>query len=947
MKLKIVSGVNISQSIKNAIADIPLDEECFVVVPDRMTLQIEEMLFSGRNISSTFNVNVVGLTNLAIKHVGVALNPISQIEGVMFVKKAIENCSARLSYFKYANMNFCSEIYKFISQLSSSDMSPEDMIFRGTRETLRRKFEDLKTIYSEYLKLTEGREDSSKLVDKFVTAIENRDLFKNTNFYFAGFESFTAKHFMLIKALCKNVKSIVVSLPMAVGKGNAYIYENDILKKLKSLSKEENADIEFISPPMSLNENAAWIVKNLYSNGIAQKNADTVFVFEGKNKKQEAEFVAKTIIYEVYHGVRYKDFSVACGDLHSYAQELKLAFEKHGIPYYFDMSVTAKETYCALLFSKIVSLAYKNYRRDDLLFIALSPLFDFSDRDRRFIVDHAQGGAKIFFALENEQIKVFMKDIACDFMTGAQEVVDFIESQLTKLDDLKLDDKTLEIEKQAPLAIREILNAAQSTANVVEIKSMLSAIDIGLQAKEISAIPSYCDQVYVGDAVQSFFAEPKKLFVIGANASLMPKITSDDSIFSDEDIALAGFKKAIEPTVKMINRRARFKIFSLLTSWTERLYLGYSLADSTGKPVSKSMVAASVIDMFGKSDSIIRSANLRLGENALLFNIGKNKVEAEEVMSGNIPASDKAALRLALQPYIEKFDRIKPLTSAKQLKLGQMIKPTEIEKFYDCPFKVYCENVLHLKEKRLDSLSPSQKGSIIHDALERYAKDCNFAPLDENETEEFIERILSAYDFDAFSDGEIERIRIKKDLAGILSYVSDEYKNSGSEQWLIEEKIEGIVAGKPFYGRVDRVDKLGNKFRVIDYKTGRVTSSLICDLSYGKKLQLFAYASLIGKKSGCDCSGVYYFDIKAKNAARGKKLVGLNIGGDDKNSVPQAKFEELTDMAERLMSKAGDYLSQGKLLPFPDSNSCKYCPFKGICLYDADRGVRRLKGEQE
>ena len=51
MILKVISGVNITESIKNAIYDIPLDEECFVVVPDRMTLQIEEMLFSLKNIA--------------------------------------------------------------------------------------------------------------------------------------------------------------------------------------------------------------------------------------------------------------------------------------------------------------------------------------------------------------------------------------------------------------------------------------------------------------------------------------------------------------------------------------------------------------------------------------------------------------------------------------------------------------------------------------------------------------------------------------------------------------------------------------------------------------------------------------------------------------------------------------------------------------------------------
>lgn len=947
MKLKIVSGVNITESIKNAILDIPLDEECFVVVPDRMTLQIEEMFFAERNVSSTFNVNVVGLTNLAIKHVGVALNPISQIEGVLFVKKAIENCLGKLTYFKCANMHFCREIYKFIAQLSSSNVLPEDMTFRGKRETLKRKFEDVKNIYAEYLKLIEGREDSSALVDKLAAAIEKERLFESSNFYFVGFESFTAKHFMLIKALCQTTKSIVVSLPMATSKGNAYIYESDILQKMKTLAKEANLDIEISSPASSLGENAEWIAQNLYSNNALQKQANNVFVFEGKSKKKEAEFVAKTIVYEVYHGARYKDFAVACGDLQAYGAELKLAFEKNEIPYYLDSSVTAKDTYCALLFKKIISLAYKNFRRDDLLFVVLSPLLDFSNEDKQFVTNHAQGGGKVFFLLKNEQIKAIVKDLSANFIDGAKNAVDVIESALSKLDGLDLDEKTLDIEKQVPAALREILDAAQLSSQTGDAKEILSAVEIGLETKEISAIPSYCDQVYIGDAAQSYFGEPKKLFVVGANASLMPKITNDDSIFSDEDIFSAGFAKTIEPSIKMINRRARFKIFSLLSSWKERLYVGYSLTDSEGKPIAKSMVATSIIEMFGKDDAIIRSANLQLGESALLFEIGKNKVGAEEVLSGEVLPDEKAALFVALSPNFEKFKRIKPLESSKELGLGKMIKPTEIEKFYDCPFKVYCENVLKLQEKRPDTLTPAQRGSIVHDALERYAKEYDFAPLEAEQKEAFIQQILDKFDFSAFENGEIEKIRLNKDLGTILSYVAAEHEQSGSETWLIEEKIEGTVAGKPFYGRVDRVDKIGEKFRVIDYKTGRVSSSLICDLSYGKKLQLFAYASLIGKKTGLDCSGVYYFDIKAKDNAKNRKLVGVNVGGDDKKSVSQVKFEELTEQAEILMKKASDYLQQGKLFPYPDLSSCQYCPFKSICLYDFERGVRNLKGGQE
>ena len=112
-------------------------------------------------------------------------------------------------------------------------------------------------------------------------------------------------------------------------------------------------------------------------------------------------------------------------------------------------------------------------------------------------------------------------------------------------------------------------------------------------------------------------------------------------------------------------------------------------------------------------------------------------------------------------------------------------------------------------------------------------------------------------------------------------------------------------------------------------------------------MQLFAYASIIGKSSSLDCGGVYYFEAKANSKNKDKLLVGLQVGGDDKNSVSDEEFKNMTLQAEELMKKACGYMAAGKLFPYPDIKSCSYCPFKAMCLYDAERGVRLLKGGQE
>ena len=98
----------------------------------------------------------------------------------------------------------------------------------------------------------------------------------------------------------------------------------------------------------------------------------------------------------------------------------------------------------------------------------------------------------------------------------------------------------------------------------------------------------------------------------------------------------------------------------------------------------------------------------------------------------------------------------------------------------------------------------------------------------------------------------------------ILKNVVFEQKNSKFKPILLEEKIlYPLSKEKTLTGFVDRVDKVDNYFRIIDYKTGK-TDNVKKDLFYGKKLQLFLYANSMKEKLGLDCGGVYYFDCQTK-----------------------------------------------------------------------------------
>lgn len=951
MEIKIITGANQVEAIKNTLHDLPRGEEVFIVVPDRQTLQIEEMLFDELNLASTFDINVVGLTNLATKYVGVELQPLSEIESLLYVKKAVENVKQNLCYFKSTNITFCKEVFKFISQLAASGIAPQDICSRQN-SPLQKKVADIKLIYQEYQMLTSEKTDPNQLLQKFEQTIESQNLFANSSFYFVGFDSFTLRHYELISALAKKCKRLCVSLPAPLTRKNAYIYDGDIMQKMQNLAKSLHQTIQVYSPPTSLHGEAKEIASQLFSGDKMVADGKNVRIFGARSARQEADWVAKIIAFEVFNGRRYKDFSVAVSDIQKYGDELAEAFEKNGIPYYLDTSISANKTYLALVFKKLITFAYKNFTKHDLLFLLNCPLFE-QDREQISYVSKAyQGGAKQFFALKGlPQIKKIVEAAREDVLQGASLALEFLRENVEKCAALIQDEKTLDMERQIPDILSSIIEASKQIGSTSSMKEFIAAVELGLEATQVSAIPSYVDQVYVGDATDSFFGESEILFVVGANAGAMPKITMDNSIFADEELQRAGFIRSVEPTVKTINRRARFKVFSLLSSWKKRLYITYALSGEDDKPISPSMIVGELAALFNKEGKIITNImpdNLE-DINQLLLAIGKNKIGAEQVMAEASSPQIKQLLNEVLQVDLAKFDRIKPLACAKTLKLGEAIKPTEIEKFYDCPFKVYCENVLKLKEKQLQALSPAEIGSIVHDVLENYGKQFNYAVLDAAEMQKFIDKQLeNDYDFGALPDGELVLRRLKKDLFKICASVAQENASSPYQPWLIEQKIEGKVQGKPFYGRVDRVDKTGDVFRVIDYKTGRITTNLIRELSYGKKLQLFSYAKMISQKYGLKCGGVYYFDVKAGYTNSAKTLVGLTsefgADADGQKTVSQQQMTENMQQAENLLASGAKFLSEGKLLPRPDAHSCEYCKYKAICLYDQENGVRRMKG---
>ncbi|MFM7695224.1 MAG: PD-(D/E)XK nuclease family protein, partial [Vulcanococcus sp.] len=135
-----------------------------------------------------------------------------------------------------------------------------------------------------------------------------------------------------------------------------------------------------------------------------------------------------------------------------------------------------------------------------------------------------------------------------------------------------------------------------------------------------------------------------------------------------------------------------------------------------------------------------------------------------------------------------------------------------------------------------------------------------------------------------------------------------------------------------FNGRIDRIDKIGETYRIIDYKSSvneqvkmQPLQELVCDPKYQKTFQLLWYAWMVSKHFNIPPELITpaLLDIKQM-----KLFPILNA-----NKEPLCIHTDLLQEFESLVLeqcralKAPDF----EYIATEDENQCEFCPYTSIC----------------
>lgn len=270
-----------------------------------------------------------------------------------------------------------------------------------------------------------------------------------------------------------------------------------------------------------------------------------------------------------------------------------------------------------------------------------------------------------------------------------------------------------------------------------------------------------------------------------------------------------------------------------------------------------------------------------------------------------------------------------------------------------CRLRFYYQYVINLQapDEWEDHLNAGEFGTLIHKALEDLYKPLVGVPLTSLHFKQLKQQSSAICEntfTHIFKKPALGKNKLMLEVAGM--YVNEVIKwdentcksceQSQSEfQILSVECVLKTVCTDPltanrlyFNGRIDRIDKIGERYRIIDYKsTVKETikmyplQEIVCDPQYQKTFQLLWYAWLVSKQFNLNPEHITpaLLDIKQM------KLFPIQNAQKEPHYISTAllqEFESLIIEQCRILTRDDfEYAATN------DESMCEYCPYTSIC----------------
>lgn len=906
-----------------------------VFTPDRMNMQIEELIFDALGEECFFDIDVTTLTrftNKIITNNSLNFNVLTKPVCVAVIKKILtENKDSFSTIKKAINFNgFASTLFDTISMFKSCNVSISQLDVQTKNKNLNSKLSDLKLVYEKYEEfLQNDYTDSFNKLNLLATLIKSCD-FKNTHFYFVGFNDFTPQMYTVIAELVKYSASVNVAC--AVGfiddLNNKNIFLNNVYLSLIDLCTVKGLTYNKIYCKANFNNEFNEVANNLFSLKLLPSKLESknIELYKFNNLYDEVCFAIKKMQWLIINkGFKYNDFVIVTPSLLEYKQQLETLFVQNNISYFFDESEPINASIVLRFYLDLFELISNNFNKIDLLnFIRLYTKLDvdlinnfenlieksgynYSGLLKPIKHLHTPNLDPVYVelakieTLHNKLKQCASLDVIIETLLSFAEEFGFNALINDLSETYKKKNNVLEFNKLNNVINK--VNKGFKELSTVLINYQTSLLDsfniIKAYFENITVVmpPILSDSVLVTDIIKGELPNKKFAIFLGAQEGKMPIVQNDLGLITDQDINLLNSSFKLNPTVNLINKRNKFKIYESFLKFNQIL-VGYVSVTPGGEKIMPSEVINNLCILFpnlkivngsllqkGYQNEltnnyfIFNNSNVGFAKTNLINNLKLSQTDNSKNVVQNSSTIYSALLKHNDNPetYVENLtyvNDIKPLTDPSLFLSKGDVSVSEIECFYACPFKHFVEYGLNLKKEEYSEITALEYGNILHEYTKEVVPIIHEKNLSKDELKttslNILNNILSKKVYEHLTlnpTNQNDLKSLKKEIFRINeALIKLDNSSTLNPEWL-EQGFKGFEISNGsvsigLKGVIDRVDFDDTAFSVIDYKTGESEFSDFSDIANGKKLQLIIYAYIVSNKTGKQPIGTFYMPLK-------------------------------------------------------------------------------------
>ncbi len=1051
MPIKLITGNTfkcVSERVFDEIKANGMSEgRHIVIIPDQFTLLSEMEVLEHLGLKSSFNIEVTGFSRLASKVLGDrGLKMLNQVTSVMLLKRVIMESESELNCYSRVcrKAGYVSEIYAVITNMRNSKITPEQLrkTASNTFGLIADKLKDIALLYDKYIKLlATSYGDMGSELENLAIEIPNLDWVKNTHIYVVDFHELTKVKLDILSAFIEYSRSFTMGIVDMPNAKNSRIYPNYLVKFLLAEADKNNAKVNRVDVLENLPKESLEVSDRLYSYNLQTdiKSEGHFNIKVADNLTHEVRSIAREIRgLIVDKNYRYRDIVIVASDTDLYKKIIAKEFADFAIPVYLDDKTNLSNTAIAKLLVYASEAVIKSLRKSEIIRLSKLDILGLSADDinafehyiNKFNINYSRFSTSFTIAKDDElflgaeKVREKLISILSPLMKNAASasehicninefyklaITDSYSAYICKLNSVdkrmaKVAEKAKEKTENCMLQIESLFEGISFS-----FEDVLQIILAAFSSIEIATIPQYVDSVFVGQVNKSKYQKTKVMFVIGASDGTYPNESVNGGIISQQELQILQDKgMQFFPNFKEKILLDKFYICQLLLKASDKVIITYNT--QAGEPSIMARQVARIAGVTAKGfvaegstlneTACDLAAKIATKQNAItmLMNYYSERMNGVNIADESIYDYLYTKLKGDFNYQYLRADgaitHVMPNEDAWRIVGGKTFASVSaIERYFECPFKFFCQRLLKLNHPVTGELKPNDIGSFIHKIAEVYFRENTDTSIADDIRDSIVLSICKG----AINTAEFEDIArsmtetaIKKLLFDKAVYIiahlvkcqaQSQFTVSGTEVGFggsqdIRPALEIDLDGKKYYmrGVIDRVDKHGEYTVIIDYKSKSSMDFGIKQVFYGERVQLFLYLNALQSCEKLQPLAVYYMPMPYNYKNPDKKnpdysYVGFTRDIEDelqlfdneymnknrctpvsltrKGELDSSKlytnqdFSNLQKYSNDVISNAISEINSGYIEPKPIGEACKYCDYSGICTQKGNTAASR------